>query len=154
MDTMHALSNGTSARLTKNRINRFAKFKCECRKPFQTVIPTNENELSEMTKLVYKNFVQKTHYGVLRVCLHGLRLPVVVCVLNPIQGRLFWSSGGRGGGGGHKVPPSKNPVPLLRIYSSKIFLKACPKLSLVKKLGFHGNHGYGFKVVDSFQFFD
>ena len=25
--------------------------------------------------------------------------------LNPIQGRLFWSSGGRGGGGGHKVSP-------------------------------------------------
>ena len=24
------------------------------------------------------------------------------------------------------VPPSKNPVPLLRIYSSKVFLKACP----------------------------
>ena len=44
--------------------------------------------------------------------------------LNPIQGRLFWSSGGRGGGGGTKCPPpSKNPVPLLRIYSSKIFWK-------------------------------
>ena len=45
-------------------------------------------------------------------------------------------SGRGGGGGGHKVPPSKNPVPLLRIYSSKIFLKACPKLSLVKKTWF------------------
>ena len=39
---------------------------------------------------------------------------------------------------GHKVPPppSKNPVPLLRNYSSKFFLKASPKLSLVKKTWF------------------
>ena len=56
---------------------------------------------------------------------------------NPIQGRLFWSSGGQGGGGGaQSAPPRKNPVPILRIYSSKIFLKACPKLSLVKQTWF------------------
>ena len=32
----------------------------------------------------------------------------ILCLfdVNPIQGRLFWSSGGQGGGGGgHKVPP-------------------------------------------------
>ena len=51
--------------------------------------------------------------------------------VNPIQGRLFRAPVGRGGGG-----ISKKPVPLLRIYSSKIFLKACPKLSLVKKTWF------------------
>ena len=58
---------------------------------------------------------------------------------NPIQGRLFWSSGGQGGGGGgaqSAPPPCKNPVPLLRIYSGNIFLKACPKLSLVKQTWF------------------
>ena len=32
-------------------------------------------------------------------------LVVVEPLFNPIQGRLFWSSGGQGGGGGHKVPP-------------------------------------------------
>ena len=56
---------------------------------------------------------------------------------NPIQGRLFWSSGGQGGGGAQSAPPpGKNPVPILRNYSSKIFLKACPKLSLVKQTWF------------------
>ena len=54
--------------------------------------------------------------------------------INPIPGRLFWSSGGQGGGGGaQSAPDIKNPVPLLRIYSSNIFLKAFPKLSLVKQ---------------------
>ena len=42
-----------------NMMNKFAKFKFECREPFQTVIPTNENELSEMNKLVYNNCGQK-----------------------------------------------------------------------------------------------
>ena len=49
---------------------------------------------------------------------------------------FFGAPAGRGGGGGTKCPPSKNPVPLLRIYSSKVFLKACPKLSLVKQTWF------------------
>ena len=29
------------------------------------------------------------------------------------------------------VPPSKNPFTLLRVHSSKVFLKACPKISLL-----------------------
>ena len=41
-----------------------------------------------------------------------------------------------GGGGAQSATPRKNPVPRLRIYSSKIFLKACPKLSLVKQTWF------------------
>ena len=50
----------------------------------------------------------------------------------------FFGAPGMQGGGGHKVPPppSENPVPILRIYSSKIFRKACPKLSLVKQTWF------------------
>ena len=56
-------------------------------------------------------------------------------VLTLSRAGFFGAPAGRGGGG-HKVPPSKNPVPLLRIYSSKVFLKACTKLSLVKQTWF------------------
>ena len=48
---------------------------------------------------------------------------------------FFGAPVGRGGGA-QSAPPSKNPVPILRIYSSKIFLKACRKLSLVKQTWF------------------
>ena len=41
------------------------------------------------------------------------------------------------GGGGHIVPPpSKNHVTLLRIHSSKVFMKACPKMNLLTQLWF------------------
>ena len=45
----------------------------------------------------------------------------------------FFGADGQGGGG-TRCLPSKNPH--LRIYSSKIFLKACPKSSLVKQTWF------------------
>ena len=39
-------------------------------------------------------------------------------------------------GWGDIVPPSKNPVSLLIIHSSKVFQKACPKMSLLTPLSF------------------
>ena len=74
--------------------------------------------------------------------------------LNPIRAG-FLELRRAGGGGGHKVPPpppSKNPVPRLRIYPSKVFLKACPNWVLWSKLGFHGNHGYGLRWFIVFRF--
>ena len=43
---------------------------------------------------------------------------------------FFWAPKTKGGGG-TLCPPSKNPVTLLRIHSSKLFLKACPKMNLL-----------------------
>ena len=39
-------------------------------------------------------------------------------------------------GGGHIVLLCKNPVPIFRIYSSKVFLKACPIFSLLTHFWF------------------
>ena len=69
----------------------------------------------------------------------GLVVVSLLCVVNKVVPRagFFGATAGRGGGGGGaQSAPSKNPVPLLRIYSSDIFLKACPKLSLVKQTWF------------------
>ena len=41
---------------------------------------------------------------------------------------------GGGGGGGAHCAPSKNRVTLLKIHSSKVFLKACPKINLLTQL--------------------
>ena len=48
------------------------------------------------------------------------------------------------GGGGTLCPPSKNPVTLLRIHSSKLFLKACPKMNLLTQLWFPWKPWLGF----------
>ena len=63
--------------------------------------------------------------------------------LNPIQTRLFLGSKNQRGGG-TLCPPSKNPVTLLRIHSSKLFLKACPKMNLLTKLWFPWKPWLGF----------
>ena len=55
-------------------------------------------------------------------------------LLNPIPTRFFVLKKPRGGG--HIVPPLQNPATLLRIHSSKVFLKACPKMNLVTQLWF------------------
>ena len=47
-------------------------------------------------------------------------------------------------GGAHCAPPSKNPVTLLRIHSSKLFLKACPKMNLLTQLWFPWKPWLGF----------
>ena len=46
--------------------------------------------------------------------------------------------------GGTLCPPSKNPVTLLRIHSSKLFLKACPKMNLLTQLWFPWKPWLGF----------
>ena len=72
---------------------------------------------------------------------------------NPIQGRLFWSSGGQGGGGGTKCPPLvKTLFPFSESTQVIFFWKLVQNWVLWSKSGFHGNHGYGFKVVHIFQF--
>ena len=58
---------------------------------------------------------------------------------------FFWAPKTKGGGGGHIVPPPcKNPVTLLRIHSSKLFLKACPKMNLLTQLWFPWKPWLGF----------
>ena len=75
--------------------------------------------------------------------------------INPIQGRLFWSSGGQGGGGGGtKCPLVKTLFPFSETTQLIFFWKLVQNWVLWSKLGFHGNHGYGFKVVHIFQIFD
>ena len=64
------------------------------------------------------------------------------CRVNPIQTRLFLGS--KDQGGGTLCPPSKNPVTLLRIHSSKLFLKACPKMNLLTQLWFPWKPWLGF----------
>ena len=80
-------------------------------------------------------------------------LETLDCV-NPIQGRLFWSSGGQGGGGGgaQSAPLVKTLFPFSESTQVKFFWKLVQNWVLWSKLGFHGNHGYGFKVVHSFRF--
>ena len=75
------------------------------------------------------------------------------CHFNPIQGRLFWSSGGQGGGG-HKVPPPplvKTLFPFSESTQVNIFWKLVQNWVLWSKLGFHGNHGYGFNPSTVFH---
>ena len=71
--------------------------------------------------------------------------------LNPIQGRLLWSSGGRGA---QSAPPPlvKTLFPFSEFTQVIFFWKLVQNWGLWRKLGFHGNHGYGFKVVHSFRF--
>ena len=57
---------------------------------------------------------------------------------------FFWAPKTKGGGGGTLCPPSKNPVTLLRIHSSKLFLKACPKMNLLTQLWFPWKPWLGF----------
>ena len=68
-----------------------------------------------------------------------MKMWVCLCV-NPIPTRLFLCSKTKvGGGGAHCAPPpspSKNVVTLLRIHSSEVFLKACPRMSLLTQLWF------------------
>ena len=60
---------------------------------------------------------------------------------NPFPTRHFLCSknpeGWGGGEGAHFAAHSKNPVTLLRINSSNVFLKACPKMSLLTNFGVH-----------------
>ena len=50
---------------------------------------------------------------------------------HPIPTRLLCAPITRGGGGAQCAPPLQNHVPLLRIHSKKVFLKACQKMSLL-----------------------
>ena len=55
---------------------------------------------------------------------------------------FFWAPKTKGGA--HCAPPSKNPVTLLRIHSSKLLLKACPKMNLLTQLWFPWKPWLGF----------
>ena len=86
---------------------------------------TYESEGSMVHKIIYPKTKQVPVYYLIR------------WQVNPILTRLFYApKTKRGGGGGTIVAPGKNPVTLLRIHSSKVFLKACPKMNLVTQLWF------------------
>ena len=79
-----------------------------------------------------------------------------LCTLTLSRAGFFGAPVGRGGGG-HKVPPPplvKTPFPFSKSTQAKFFWKLVQNWVLWSKLGFNGNHGYGFKVVHSFQIFD
>ena len=69
-------------------------------------------------------------------------LQLVLLFLTLSKPGFFWAPKTKGGG--HIVPPSKNPVTLLRIHSSKRFLKACSKMNLLTQLWFPWKPWLGF----------
>ena len=73
--------------------------------------------------------------------IHGQTQSTFICGINGV--------GGRGGGGG-----AKTLFPFSQYAQVKFFRKLVQYWVLWSKLGFYGNHGYGFKVVHSFQIFD
>ena len=75
------------------------------------------------------------------------------CQLTLSRAGFFGAPVGRGGGG-TKCPLVKTLFPVSESTQVKFFWKLVQNWVLWGKLGFHGNHGYGFKVVHSFQIFD
>ena len=87
----------------------------------------------------------------------GVLPPIHKSLIQPYPGQAFLElrRAGGGGGGAQSAPPlEKTLFPFSESTQVKFFWKLVQNWVLWSKLGFHGNHGYGFKVVHIFQIFD
>ena len=122
----------------------------DCSRYDSLVLSTVSGTVATMLFLSGREVSNSMHNGIMAsVCNFGLfrfrslHAYFLVLAVNPIPTRLFLCSKNQGGGGTILAPPapSKNPVTLLRIHSSKVFLKLVQKWISWHHFGFHGNRG-------------